>query len=89
MIVSGEQQRDSAIHISVSILPQTPLPSGLLYNVEQSSRCSTVGPAKEILRSGGLPSISLSGGHFSLFLSREQAAKTITILSNILSNEEN
>jgi len=27
VIVSGEQQKDSAIHIHVSILPQTPLPS--------------------------------------------------------------
>ena len=29
VIVSSEQQRDSAIHIYVSILPQTPLPSRL------------------------------------------------------------
>ena len=28
VIVSGGQQRDSAIHLYVSILPQTPLPSG-------------------------------------------------------------
>ena len=27
VIVSGEQQKDSAIHIHVSILPQTPFPS--------------------------------------------------------------
>ena len=27
VIVSGGQQRDSAIHIQISILPQTPLPS--------------------------------------------------------------
>ena len=27
VIVSGGEQRDSAIHIQISILPQTPLPS--------------------------------------------------------------
>jgi len=43
VIVSGGQQRDSAIHIHVSILPQTPLPSRLPYNIEQSSMCYTVG----------------------------------------------
>ena len=44
LIVSGEQQRDSAIYIHVPILPQTPLPSRLPHNVEQSSICYTVGP---------------------------------------------
>ena len=37
MIISGEQRRDSAIHIRVSILPQIPLPSRLPHNIEQSS----------------------------------------------------
>ena len=36
MIVSDGQQRDSAIHISVFILPQTSLPSSL-HGYEQSS----------------------------------------------------
>ena len=44
VIVSGEQRRDSAICIHVSILPQTPLPSRLPHNIEQSSMCSPVGP---------------------------------------------
>ena len=44
MIVSDAQQSDSAIHVHVSILPQTPLPSKLPYNIEQSSLCCTVGP---------------------------------------------
>ena len=44
VIVSGKQQRDSAIHMHVSILPQTPLPSRLPHDVEQSSLCNTVGP---------------------------------------------
>ena len=44
VIVSGEQWRDSAIPIHVSILPQTPLPSRLPHNTEQSSMCYTVGP---------------------------------------------
>ena len=44
MIVSGEQQGDSAIHTHVSILPQTPLPSRLPHNIEPSSLCYTVGP---------------------------------------------
>ena len=46
VVISGEQQRDSAIHIHVSILPQTPLPSGLPRNTEQSSLCGTVGPCR-------------------------------------------
>ena len=44
VIVSGEQRRDSTIHIHVSILPQTPLPSRLPHNTEQSSMCYTVSP---------------------------------------------
>ena len=34
VIVSGGQQRDSATHTHVSILPQTPLPSRLSRNIE-------------------------------------------------------
>ena len=34
----------SAIHINVSSLPQTLLPSRLLHNIEQSSMCYTTGP---------------------------------------------
>ena len=41
---SGEQRRVSAIHIHVSMFPQTPLPSRLPNNIEQSSTCFTVGP---------------------------------------------
>ena len=44
VIVSGEQGRDSAIHIHVPILCQIPLPSGLPHNSEQSCLCYTVGP---------------------------------------------
>ena len=33
-IVSGGQERDSVIHIHVSILPQTSHPSRLPYNTE-------------------------------------------------------
>ena len=40
--VSGEQ-RDSAIHIHVSVFPQTPLPFRLPHNIEQSSMCFIVG----------------------------------------------
>ena len=36
VIVSGGQQRDSAIHIHVFILPQTPLPSRLPHNIKQN-----------------------------------------------------
>ena len=46
MIVSGEQQRDPATHIHVSILPQTSFPSrGLMYFIWQpilSSRSLTM-----------------------------------------------
>ena len=42
LIVSGEQLRDSAIPIHVSILPQTPLPFRLPHNIEQSSLCYAV-----------------------------------------------
>ena len=44
VIVSGGQQRGSVIHIQVSTLPQTPLPSRMPHNIEQSSVCYTVGP---------------------------------------------
>ena len=44
MVVSGAQQRDSAVHIYVSILSQTPLPSRLPHNIEQSSLYYAVGP---------------------------------------------
>ena len=37
VIVSGEQLRDSAIHIHVSVLLQTPLLCSLPHNTEQSS----------------------------------------------------
>ena len=36
VVVSGEQQRDSAIHIHGPLLPQTLLPSRLAHNIEQS-----------------------------------------------------
>ena len=42
--VSGEQRRDSATHIRVSVLPQTPLPARLPHCLEQSSMCYTAGP---------------------------------------------
>ena len=44
VIVSGAQQRDSAIHIHVSILFQTPLPPRLPHNIKQSSLYYIVGP---------------------------------------------
>ena len=44
VIVLGEQQRDSAIHIHASVLSQTPLSSRLPHNVEQSSLCQRVSP---------------------------------------------
>ena len=44
VVTSGEQWRDSAIHLHGSTLPQTPLPSRLPQNIEQSSLCSSVGP---------------------------------------------
>ena len=47
MVVPGEQQRDSAIHIHVSVLPHTPLPSSmsqlLAHNTEYNSMCYAVG----------------------------------------------
>ena len=42
VIVSSEQQRDSAINRHVSIVPQAPLPSRLPRNMEQNSWCYTV-----------------------------------------------
>ena len=44
MIVSGGQQRESAIHIHVSILPQTAHPPRVPHNIEQGSLRYTVGP---------------------------------------------
>ena len=43
-MVSGGLQRASAVHIHASILPQTPLPSRLPHDVEQSSLCHRAGP---------------------------------------------
>ena len=42
VIVSGEQWRDSAIYIQVSILPQIHLLPRLAHNIEQSSMCYTI-----------------------------------------------
>ena len=44
VVVSGGRQRDSAIHVHVSFLPQTPFPSRLPHNIKQSSPGYTVGP---------------------------------------------
>ena len=44
VMVSGGQQRDSAINIYVSILRQTPFPPRPLQNIEYSSMCYIVGP---------------------------------------------
>ena len=44
VIVSSRKQRDSAMCIHIPILPQIPLPSRLLYNIEQNSMCYTAGP---------------------------------------------
>ena len=44
MIISGGKQKDSVIHIHVSLLPQTTLPSSFPHNIEQSSLCYIVGP---------------------------------------------
>ena len=44
VIVSGGQQRDSAIHTHISILPKTP--SHPAHNIEQSSMRCTVGPCQ-------------------------------------------
>ena len=44
VIASSEQQRDSAIYIHVSILPQTLLSSRLPHNIKQGSLCYTVSP---------------------------------------------
>ena len=43
VMVSGGQQRDSAVPIHVPILLQTPLPSRLPHDIEQSSLYYTVG----------------------------------------------
>ena len=42
VIVSGGQERDSAMYTHVSILPQTPLPSSLPHNTDQRSLCYVV-----------------------------------------------
>ena len=39
VVVSDEKPTDSPIHIYVATLPQTPLPSRLAHNIEQSSMC--------------------------------------------------
>ena len=42
VVVSGEQRRDSAIHIPASV-PHTPLLSRLPHNTGKSSMCCTIG----------------------------------------------
>ena len=37
LIASGEQRMDSAIHVHMSFVPQIPLSSSLLHNIERSS----------------------------------------------------
>ena len=47
VIVSGEQQRDSAIHVHTcmaSMYMYGILPSRMPYNIEQRSLCYTIGP---------------------------------------------
>ena len=44
VLVSSVQQRDSDIHVHVSILFQILFPFRLLQSIEQSSLCCTVGP---------------------------------------------
>ena len=44
MILAGEHQRASAIHVQVSVSLQTTLPSALPHDIEQSSLCYTAGP---------------------------------------------
>ena len=44
--VLGEQWRDSAMYIHVSIPLPTPLPSKLPHNLKESSMCYTVGPCR-------------------------------------------
>ena len=53
VVVSGEQCKDSAIHIRISILPQTSLPCRQAHKIEQSSMCYTT----------GLCSLSILHGH--------------------------
>ena len=43
VIASGEQWRDSAIHMHVSVLPANSLPSRLPHNIKQSFLSYTVG----------------------------------------------
>ena len=44
VIDSGEQRRDLAIRMYLSILSQIPFPFRLPHNIEQSSMCYTIGP---------------------------------------------
>ena len=44
VILLDAQQSNSAIYIHISIVPQTPLPSRLPHNIEQSSLCYIAGP---------------------------------------------
>ena len=44
VVGSGAQQSYSAVHIHVSILPQSPLPPRPPHDIDHSSLCYTVGP---------------------------------------------
>ena len=62
VLVSSVPQRDSVIHVHVSILLQILLPFRLLNNIEQRSLCSTVGPCRLRLLTAWTPSSAAGCG---------------------------
>ena len=82
VIVSGGQKRDSVIHIHVSILPQTLLPSRLPHNIEQSSLCHTADPCwLSILNIAGY---TCPSQNFQLSLSPILSSAAISLFSKFL-----
>ena len=81
MIVSGGQRRDSVIHTHVSILPQTPLPSRLPQNIEQSSLCYTGGPCWLSISNIAVCTTIL----MTFFILFPQSLSTIVIIISIMS----
>ena len=83
MTVSGGQQRDSAKHTHVFILPQTPLPCMLPHDTEQRFLGYTVGPcwlSTSNIAVGTRQSQTPQLSHPSPFLLGNHWFKTYTLL---------
>ena len=81
MILSGGQQRDSAIHIHVSIHPQTPLPEQIFIDIHPSLFKFPTLKAERKPRNSTLSVFFLTGSQGRLVMSPSLFLYKIAILS--------